>query len=146
MQFNWGPMNLSINMAFKILLNTSTKPKRDVRLRTSQVTPELMAYIAEKIACEIAPQRIILFGSYARGEAVVDSDLDLFVIQDSQLTNSQIRRQIEYLLWGRRFSLDLIVRTPAEVMRNIEDNNPFYTQHIFKEGRVLYERPAQTSS
>lgn len=80
----------------------------------------------------------------ARDEAQEDSDIDLFVIQDSPLPNRQIRRQIERLLWGRDFSLDLNVRTPAEVTLNLEDNNPFYTQHIFKDGQVLYERPTQT--
>ena len=118
--------------------------EKDPRLGTRQITPELLAYIAEKIAREVKPQKIILFGSRARGEAQDNSDLDLFVIQDSPMSNRQVRRRIERLLWGRDFSLDLIVRTPAEVARNVEDNNPFYTHHIFKEGQVLYERPAQT--
>jgi len=114
----------------------------DERLGSKHLTPELIAYVVEKIVREIAPQRIILFGSRARGEAREDSDLDLFVIQDSSIPNLQVRRRIELLLWGRRFSLDLIVRTPAEVARNVEDNNPFYTRHLLKEGRVLYERSA----
>jgi len=104
-----------------------------------------LGYIADKIVREIQPQKIILFGSRARDEAQEDSDIDLFVIQDSLLPNRQVRRQIERLLWGRDFSLDLIVHTPVEVTLNLEDNNPFYTQHIFKDGQVLYERPTQTS-
>jgi uncharacterized protein len=112
----------------------------DERLGSRHLTPELIAYVVEKIVREIAPQQIILFGSRARGEEREDSDLDLFVIQDSSMPNRQVRRRIELLLWGRRFSLDLIVRTPAEVARNVEDNNPFYTRHLLKEGRVLYER------
>ncbi len=119
--------------------------EQDERLNTRQVTPELIAYIVEKIVREVAPQRIIMFGSRARGEARDDSDLDLFVIQDSQTANRQVRRRIERLLWGREFSVDLIVRTPEEVARNVEDHNPFYTRHILKEGRVLYERPKSTS-
>lgn len=113
----------------------------DARLGSKQLTPELIAYVVEKIIREVAPQRIILFGSRARGEAREDSDLDLFVIQDNSIPNRQVRRRIERLLWGRDFSLDLIVRTPAEVARNVDDNNPFYTRHLLKEGRVLYERP-----
>ncbi len=114
--------------------------EQDERLNTREITSELIAYIVEKIVREVAPQRIIMFGSRARGEARDDSDLDLFVIQDSQTANRQVRRQIEYLLWGRRFAVDLIVRTPEEVERNVKDNNPFYTRHILKEGRMLYER------
>ena len=116
--------------------------RQDDRLQTKRVTPELIAYIVEKITREVSPQRIIMFGSHARGQAVEDSDLDLFIIQDSQMPNRQVRRRIERLLWGRDFGVDLIVRTPAEVDRNMADGNPFYTRHIFGEGRVLYERPS----
>ena len=47
--------------------------EQDPRLQTKQVTPELIAYIVQKIARGVAPQRIILFGSHARGEAVQTS-------------------------------------------------------------------------
>jgi predicted nucleotidyltransferase len=116
--------------------------QRDARLQTRQVTPELIAYIVEKIARGIAPRQIILFGSHAREEAEDDSDLDLLIIQDSPATNREVRRRIEGLLWGRRFGVDLIVRRPEEVAWNVADGNPFYTRHILAEGRVLYERPA----
>lgn len=111
-------------------------------MQTKQVTPELIAYVVEKIARGVAPRRIILFGSHARGEAAQMSDLDLFIVQDSGMSNREMRRQIEYLLWGRRFGVDLIVRRPEEVKRNVDDGNPFYTRHVLGEGRVLYERPA----
>ena len=118
------------------------KLKRDGRLQTELITPELITYIVEKIVRGVSPKRIVLFGSYARDEATDDSDLDLFVIQDSHKSNREVRQQIEALLWGRLFGVDLIVRQPQEVVRNVMDSNPFYTQHIFSEGKVLYERPA----
>lgn len=115
--------------------------ERDLRLETRQLTPELIAYIVEKIAREVAPRQIVLFGSRARGEATDSSDLDLFIIQDGQTSNREVRRRIETLLWGRRFGVDLIVRKPEEVAWNVADGNAFYTRHILAEGRVLYERP-----
>lgn len=117
------------------------KANRDSRLQTERITSELIAYVVEKIARIVSPEQIILFGSYARGDAADDSDLDLFIIHDSHKSNREIRRQIETLLWNRRFGLDLIVRHPEDVSRNLTDGNPFYTQHIFGEGKVLYERP-----
>jgi predicted nucleotidyltransferase len=123
-------------------MKQASRPQQDPRLQTKQVTPELIAYVVEKIARGVAPQRIILFGSHARGEAAQMSDLDLFIVQDSGMSNREVRRQIEYLLWGRRFGVDLIVRRPEEVERNVDDGNPFYTRHVLGEGRVLYERPA----
>ena len=115
--------------------------QQDPRLQTKQVTPELISYIVEKIANSVAPQRIILFGSQAREESTQMSDLDLFIVQDSKMSNREMRRKIEHLLGGRRFGVDLLVRRPEEVERNVDDGNPFYTRHILEEGRVLYERP-----
>ena len=117
-----------------------TVPEPDPRLRTGDITPDLVAYIVEKIVRAIAPQRIILFGSRSRGEETEGSDLDLFVIQDSGRPSRQVRREIEQLLWGRRFAVDLIVATPEQVERNVADGNPFYTRHILGEGKVLYDR------
>ncbi len=114
----------------------------DVRLQMRTITPDLITYVVRKIAEGVGPRQIILFGSYARGEATVSSDLDLLVVQDSKATNREVRREIEYLLWGRHFGLDLIVRSPEEVARNVADNNPFYTRHLLAEGKVLYERSA----
>lgn len=120
--------------------NKTTKFKMDQRLQTERVTPALLSYIVEKIALEIKPKQIILFGSRARGDDDESSDVDLFVVHDRELSNRQVRRRIEHLLWGRLFGVDLIVRSPKDVERNLADHNPFYTQHIFAEGQVLYER------
>ncbi|MBC8232178.1 nucleotidyltransferase domain-containing protein [bacterium] len=114
----------------------------DQRLQTERVTPALLDYIIAKIVREIEPKQIILFGSRARGDETDSSDVDLFVVQDREPSNREVRRKIEHLLWGRRFGVDLIVRRPEDVARNLADRNPFYTQHIYSEGQVLYERSA----
>ena len=111
-----------------------------VSLQEKTFTPEIIAFIRQTIVDAIHPQKIVLFGSYARGDAKADSDLDLLIVHNSSRSNRQIRRQIDRLFLRRRFGLDLLVRTPAEIHRNLADNNPFYTQHIFGEGKVLYER------
>jgi len=116
--------------------------QRDSRLQTDRVTPALLGYIVQKIVTHLAPDQVILFGSRARGEANEESDLDLFIVQSSAASNREVRRQVDRLLLGRRFAVDIIVRKPQEVQRNLEDGNPFYTHHIFREGKVLYERPA----
>jgi len=111
----------------------------DPKLHINQVTPELIDYVVHKIITGFAPHKIILFGSHARGESTLESDLDLFIIQSSTKSNRQVRREIGGALAGRRFGIDLIVRKPVEVELNLQDNNPFYTKHIFKEGKVLYQ-------
>jgi len=111
-----------------------------VSLQKKTITPEIIAFIRQAIIDAIHPQQIVLFGSYARGDAGADSDLDLLIVHNSPQPNRQIRRQIDRLFLHRRFGLDLLVRTPEEIRRNMADNNPFYTRHIFGEGVVLYER------
>ncbi len=112
----------------------------DQKLSTEKITPELIDYIVGKIVREIQPEKVILFGSYARGDFHQDSDLDLFIIKDSEESSRMLRRKVDSLLWGRRFAVDLIVRKPSEVEWNFRAKNPFYLYHIFKDGKVLYEK------
>jgi predicted nucleotidyltransferase len=114
----------------------------DPRLQTRWVTPDILAYVVEKIVNGVGPKQVIVFGSQARGTVEEASDLDLFVVNDGPLSNRQLRRVIERLMAGRQFGVDLLVRRPEEVARNLADGNPFYTRHIFGEGRVVYERAA----
>lgn len=112
----------------------------DLRLNTEKITPELINYIVEKLVREIQPEKIILFGSYARGDFDRDSDLDLFIIKDAKESSRTMRRRIETLLRGRKFAVDLLVRKPKEVEWNFKAQNPFYLYHIFRDGKVLYEK------
>jgi len=113
----------------------------DQALNTEKITPNLVQYIVDKIVREIQPEKIILFGSYARGDFSSDSDLDLFiVVEDGRESSRLIRRKIDTLLWGRRFAVDLVVRKEKEIERNFRAKNPFYIHHIFKDGKVLYDK------
>ena len=112
----------------------------DERLSTNKITPELIDYIVKKIAREFKPEKIILYGSYARGDYHKDSDLDLFIIKDSEESSRMMSREVDALLTGRLFPLDVRVRKPSEVEWNFRAENPFYIYHIFKDGKVLYER------
>ncbi len=114
--------------------------KRDKKLSTEKITQELIDYVIKKIVKAIDPEKIILFGSYARGDFKKDSDLDLFIIKDGEKSNRELRRYIDSLLRGRRFALDLIVRKTRDVEWNFQAENPFYLHHIFKYGKVLYEK------
>lgn len=111
----------------------------DPQLQTDKITPALIDYVVEKIVREIQPEKIILYGSYARGDFHKDSDLDLFIIKDGEESSRMLGRKVDSLFDGRLFSLDVRVRKPAEVAWNIRAQNPFYLYHIFKHGKVLYD-------
>jgi predicted nucleotidyltransferase len=118
----------------------STVVNVDQRLSTTKITPELIEYVVRKIAQEIQPEKIILFGSYARGDFNQESDLDLLIVKDGEESSRMVRRRVDALLWGREFPVDLLVRKPAEVEWNLRAKNPFYLHHILKEGKVLYDK------
>jgi len=91
---------------------------------------------ARRIAVRFHPQKIILFGSYAYGKPHIESDVDLLVIMPARdVVNQAIR------IWAALdapFSLDLIVRTPAQIERGINDND-WFLREIVEKGVVVYE-------
>jgi uncharacterized protein len=95
--------------------------------------------IVAKIASGYNPEKIILFGSYACGNPNEDSDLDLFVIKDSDLPRPQRTAQVRKLLYGAMIPIDLIVFTPKEILES-KDNQSSFVHQVLNTGRTLYER------
>jgi predicted nucleotidyltransferase len=92
---------------------------------------------ARQIVEKFQPDKIILFGSYAYGQPHDWSDVDLLVVMPASNHRSKanrIRRALE-----RPFCLDLIVRTPKELERDVRDGDWFLTEIVTK-GKVLYEK------
>jgi len=107
-------------------------------LKSETVTQKVIDFVTQKIVERFAPEKIIMFGSQARGEQGADSDLDLFIIKDDAQSDFDMGVNISRVFWGRRFPLDIIVRKPKEVALELARKNPFY-YHIFKDGKLLYE-------
>ena len=108
----------------------------------SRYIPEIVGQLRQ-----LAPYRIILFGSYARGVVSVDSDLDLMVILDSadiaqnyaeRMRNKLgVRRRIYEL--SKKVPIDLIVYTRGEYDVIAASGSSFYNE-INYTGKVLYEK------
>lgn len=97
--------------------------------------------MAATIVAQFEPERIILFGSYARGDAGEHSDIDLLVVKDSGLPRYKRSVPIYRALRWVRSALDVLVYTPAEV-RDWSDVPEALVSRAVREGRVLYEKPA----
>lgn len=93
--------------------------------------------VADKIAKEHQPEKIILFGSYAWGEPDHDSDVDLFVVKETENTR-ETAKEIDGSIFPRPFPINLIVYTPAKLKRELNLEEPFVSK-ITKEGKVLFE-------
>jgi predicted nucleotidyltransferase len=109
-------------------------PTIDKRERIPQAAiDEVVRQIAEKFH----PQKIILFGSYARGKPRPESDVDLLVVMDTPMREVeqaiQICQQIQY-----RFGLDLIVRKPKRLAERLKMGD-WFLRDILEEGKIVYE-------
>ena len=115
----------------------------DVRVGEDRV----LARITRAIVEHLHPRRIVLFGSRARGDATSDSDYDIMVEMETDLSGSARERAVYDLFRendsrdGR--SMDVHVYTPAE-LRRWKDDVGFIVYDIVREGRVLYCRPDVT--
>jgi len=109
------------------------------------ITEELLQEVVRRIVSVGSPNKIVLFGSWARGQARPDSDLDLLIIEDSDLPRHRRARRHRMALLGLFPAKDIVVWTPGEVVQWQHVPNAFITT-ILAEGRVLYERSDRPSA
>lgn len=97
--------------------------------------------VTRKIVDFCQPERVVLFGSLARGESNKHSDLDLLVIWDAEPSLNAIQRRIALrkAIGPTMIPMDILALTPAEYRLALSDPRSF-TSQIVSEGRVLYER------
>src|SRR4030042_5171193 len=102
------------------------------------IIDEKIKEVVEKIVKEFEPEKVILFGSYAWGKPTADSDVDLFVVKETDNTR-ETARKIDGSIFPRPFPLDLVVYTPDQVERRKKIND-FFIKDILDKGKVLYAR------
>ena len=107
--------------------------------------PPTPAEVAEKIQEMVRrivegfkPEKIILFGSQARGDTGPDSDVDLLVVMNTE-SRKQSTREIRMALDAMGMPKDIVVITPKEFERGKEIVGTI-AHPAHHEGRILYER------
>jgi len=100
---------------------------------------ELIQEIVQKIVAGYAPQKIILFGSYAYGEPDEDSDIDLLIIKDTDKRPIERWMEVKRLLRdrSRRASVSPLVYTLRELEHRLAIKD-FFIQEVLEKGQVLY--------
>lgn len=89
------------------------------------------------------PDKIILFGSYARGEANDDSDLDLLIIKATDESKYKRSVRVRNLFNPQPCAMDILIYTPEEYesLMKFKSLIPYIAT---KEGKVVYERGNKT--
>jgi predicted nucleotidyltransferase len=105
------------------------------------VDKALLDEIVRRIVSQCRPNRIVLFGSQARGDAGPDSDVDLFVEMESNQRPLDRMISVAEVLSPRTFALDVFVYTPQEVAERRGDPGDLLA-YVDAEGVVLYDRAA----
>ena len=95
--------------------------------------------IALEIANKFNPEQIILFGSYAKGTQNLSSDIDLLIIQDTDLPKYKRGIDIRMSLIGNKLPFDILVYTRIEFELEKNDKYSFLFSAI-KNSKILYER------
>lgn len=85
------------------------------------------------------PERIILFGSAARGDMNRHSDVDLLIVKEG-VDTLDLMRQIRRNLYGVGAAVDAIVVTPQAIER-YKDSHALIIKPALQEGKVIYESP-----
>jgi predicted nucleotidyltransferase len=95
--------------------------------------------VATRIGLAAEAEKVVLFGSHAKGHAGEDSDVDLLVIAESQLPRFKRSRSLYKLFRPYPFAMDLVVYTPQEVEKGKRSPVSFVSR-VLREGEVVYER------
>lgn len=103
------------------------------------ITEAQIQAVVARIVAGYAPDRIVLFGSYAYGVPHEHSDLDLLIIKhDAEAKRVERSIAVRQLLWGTDApAMDILIRTPAEMEKAAGIAYSVETTALEK-GRTLY--------
>jgi predicted nucleotidyltransferase len=105
----------------------------------ASLNDDLVQEIVQRIVETAQPDKVILFGSRARGDARPGSDFDLLVIKDSDEPGYRRDARLYLALAGLNAPVDVMVYTPEEVREWSAVPQAFVTTAV-REGKVVYER------
>lgn len=104
--------------------------------KTTVQDVRLLDEIVRRIVDVADPEKIILFGSSARGEMGSDSDLDLMVVK-RDAHRRKLAQAIYRRLVGVGRPVDIVVVTPEDLER-YQDSAGLVIAPALREGKIVY--------
>lgn len=102
------------------------------------ISDEITSKIRQRLVDAFAPEKIILFGSQARGTADECSDVDILVICSFEGRRRHLMLEMDRALKGLELARDIMILTPEEFERDRHIPSTI-ARPTWKEGKVLYE-------
>lgn len=96
---------------------------------------DIQKFVAD-VAREFLPEKVILFGSYAKGSAKAESDVDLLVVMPEDVSGVRIAADIITRL-KPTLPVELIVRSSRQINERLALND-FFLREIMTTGKELY--------
>lgn len=106
-------------------------------ITTKSVSEEALEEIIRRVVEVAQPERIILFGSAARGEMGPNSDVDLLVVKRGKFDQRRLTGDIYVSLHGVGQAVDVVVVTPEQVERH-RNTHWLVIAPALRDGREVY--------
>lgn len=105
----------------------------------SQDLQMVIQRMLEKLLAEYAPEKVVLFGSYAYGTPRAESDIDLLIIKETSERFLDRWVTVQRILTGmhRTLPVETLVLTPQEIQQRLAVGDQFIAD-ILAKGKVLY--------
>lgn len=109
--------------------------------RREYVTPDetVVATMVDRIVEAFDPERIVLFGSVARGEVTKYSDVDLLVVMPDGTDRHAAAVEMHRCLGDMLTAKDIVVTTPDEISRRGQLGGTVIREAL-REGKVVHDR------
>jgi predicted nucleotidyltransferase len=109
-----------------------------------------MSYVLNQLVEKLKaadPYKIVLFGSYAKGTATPESDIDLMIILDNDYISKDYSEKLERNWEVKKLVLDINYQYPMDFkiyskaeFKNLKNKGSFFIREIEKTGKTIYEK------
>ena len=108
-----------------------------MKRKKSAISQEVLDQIIERVVAVAQPDKIILFGSAARGEMGPHSDVDLLVVKSGEFDYGRLVGDIYVNLHGVGQAVDIVLATPEQVDR-YRDTHCLVIAPALQQGKEIY--------
>ena len=103
------------------------------------LTSEEIDYLVSRIVARVDPQKIIIFGSYAKGTSTTMSDLDILVVKETEMPMARRADELVPILANMLIRVDVHIYTPEEL--EAYGNEPLsFISSVLRTGQTVFER------